>query len=134
LLNNILPQHEKLNSPVWSKIVVVLDEPGQWIADITADTKVIAIVGSDDEPPLTGRNNRKYRPWYNGGMEIISVRELENRLNAAPINQTRHISSNFLSNIPKKIQNIIKTQPFTRSENAPIKALAIAWLNENEKS
>jgi hypothetical protein len=29
LLNNILPQHEKLNSPVWSKIVVVLDEPGQ---------------------------------------------------------------------------------------------------------
>jgi hypothetical protein len=59
-------------------------------------------------------------------MEIISVRELENRLNAAPINQTRHISSNFLSNIPKKIQNIIKTQPFTRSENAPIKALAIA--------
>ena len=174
LLNNVLPQHQKLNFPVWEgleafsrdlvedrnrelyilaggygtksgkesvkgynsaeeinvpdnfwKVVTVFDEPGQGIADITEDTKVIAVVSPNDEPPLTGGTNPKYKRWYEGGMEIISVRELENRLNADSSNQARGITYDFLSNVPKEIQDAIETQPFTWSGDNPINAFPI---------
>ncbi len=118
----------EINVPefVW-KIIVVLDRPGQGIADITADTPIITVVSENDfRTNLDGTPLRSsdgsYLKWYEGGMDIISVRELENRLNNDTTNQQRGIHYDFFSNIPQEIQNIVEDRRFTWIGNDPIDA------------
>jgi DNA/RNA endonuclease G (NUC1) len=151
LLDNIVPQHQKNNAPLWSgleqfsrdlveekgkelyiiagrggssdviraynaseyinvpdylwKVIVVLDRPGQGIADITPSTKVIAVTSQNTLPTSTAS-------WYAGGMNIVSVVDLEQMLNDDPINQARGIHYNFFSNLPSNLQSILKSQVF----------------------
>ena len=62
-------------------------------------------------------------------MQIISVRELENLLNADATNQAREITYDFLSNVPQEIPDVIETQPFAWSGDDLINAFPV--LNAN---
>ncbi len=159
-LDNIIPQHEKNNYPVWEgleefsrdlaeekgkelyiiagrggsrdvikaynasdyinapdylwKVIVVLDQPGQGIYDVTSSTKVIAVVSQNTLPPP---GSKPYSRWYQGGMQILSVQQLEQMLNNDSINQARGIHYNFFSNLPTDIQANLKNQVFIPGSN-----------------
>jgi hypothetical protein len=78
-------------------------------------TKVIAVTSPNTLPP-TGTNTT-YARWYEGGMQIRSVAQLEEMLNNDPINQAREIHYNFFSNLPTDIQANLKNQVFIPGSN-----------------
>ena len=55
-------------------------------------------------PPYVSR-------WNDGGMEIISVEELENKLNTDPANLARGIHYDFFSTLNSTVKNSLKTTP-----------------------
>lgn len=91
---------------VW-KVMVVLDRPGQKLADIDQNTQIIAVDFPNSRVP-SGSSRPK---WTN---YIVDVRTIENRLASAGMNY------DLLSNVPREIQNIIETQPFTFPGRRPI--------------
>ena len=109
----------RINTPanIW-KVIVVMDKPGQGLADINTNTKVIAVNMPNVEPQLTGVTTPKYKTWYEPAQgNIISARTLENILNADPGNVASGIKYNFLSNVPQAIQDVIENQTFTFVNN-----------------
>ena len=84
------------------KVVLVLDRPGQGLADVTANTMAFAV----DIPNINPANDVDVAPtsWRD---YVVPIRELENRLEQR---QSQN-SYNFLSNLPMQIQNIIETRP-----------------------
>jgi endonuclease G len=87
------------------KVVLVLDEPGQSAADITRNTMAFAL----DIPNINPRQDPdRQDPSPNSWRDyVIPVRELENRLQEQPA----HNSYDFLSNIPREIQDIVESRP-----------------------
>jgi endonuclease G len=71
------------------KIIVVLDRPGQGVAGVTANTRVIAV----EMPNTQGIRNKNWQIYR------TTVRKLE----AAT-------GYNFLSNVPTSIQNVIENR------------------------
>ncbi len=111
-----VPEH------IW-KVIVVMDNPGQTIADINQNTIAFAI----DLPninPATDRdiNGNLLNPndWKD---YIVSVRELEARLNQYEATSGLHY--NFLSNISTKIQDDV--------ENVDINVI-LNWINTNNST
>ena len=93
----------EINVPerLW-KVVLVLDEAGLGITDVTANTMAFAL----DIPNINPVEDEEIEPnsWRD---YVISVQELENRLEEQPSDN----SYDFLSNIPTEIQEIIENRP-----------------------
>jgi large repetitive protein len=116
------------------RVVVILDHPGTGISNInTNNTKAFAIYTPNTEPLQPGTDGRKYKKWYEGyvpgvgGAEILTIRQLENRLNNDARNLATGIHYDFLSNISKVIQDAIEQRPFNPG-NDPIDAILNAPL------
>ncbi|NES94131.1 MAG: hypothetical protein F6K32_02710 [Desertifilum sp. SIO1I2] len=85
------------------KVVLVLDRPGQGLADVTSNTMAFAV----DIPNINPANdNPQINNWQN---YVISVDELETLLQQQPLPD----NYNFLSNIPTDIQEIIESRSRT---------------------
>lgn len=92
------------------KVILVLDTPGQGIADVTANTIAFAI----DIPNIDPAADNIVQPtsWRD---YVIPVQELENRLQNEPFNDY-----DFLSNITTQLQEIIENRP---------RAEILDWIN-----
>jgi hypothetical protein len=88
-----------------------LDHPGLGIEDITDQNAKAFAVWTDNTLPEPGSS--PYTPWNEGGMEIITISTLENRLNQDANNSARKIRYNFLSNLSNSVQQSLKTTPVT---------------------
>jgi large repetitive protein len=98
---------------VW-KVVLVLDHPGEGLADATPNTMAFAVDMPNIDPATdTVVNPQDWRDY------IISVRELENRLNASG-NNASGTPFNFLSNLSQTLQDAIEMRSRTAIR---------AWVN-----
>jgi len=61
----------------------------------------------------TRGSDGKNLSWYRGGMDIFTVRELENRLNSDLTNRTLKLHYDFFSHVSKEIQDVIEQQVFS---------------------
>jgi large repetitive protein len=104
------------------KVIAVVD-PGQ---DINVDTKLIATVSPNQLPPI--KPDGTYEKWYDpNGMRIISVRQLENLLNADSINKEElKISYDFFNHVSQDVQDIIENRVFTWPGADPIDAFQMS--------
>jgi DNA/RNA endonuclease G (NUC1) len=123
------PSHD-INIPeaLW-KVIVVMDRPGINISDINdTNTKAFAIYTPNAEPLLTGKSRPKYKAWFEGyttgvgGAEILTIRELEQRLNQDQRNISRKIHYNFLSNLSSTVQDALEMSTFSWTGDDPINA------------
>jgi DNA/RNA non-specific endonuclease len=108
--NLVSPQGFDINVPerLW-KVVIVLDKPGQTIADVDENTMAFAIDLPNIDPEKdTAVNPTDWRDY------VISVEELENYLALQ--------NYNFLSNIPTETQKVIEERPKTE---------ILQWINTN---
>lgn len=92
------------------KVILVLDRPGQSIADVTSNTMAFAIDIPNIDPE---QENPQPNSWQD---YVISVQDLEDRLQQ----QISHNSYDFLTNIPTEIQEAIKNRPLAEIRQ---------WLN-----
>ncbi len=92
-------RQNRINYPdeTW-KVAIVL-EPGQTIADITENTRVIGIITPNSKVPI-GLSVDELAAWRNWGNWRFSVDEIEERTGL-----------NLLSNIPQEIQNELEEEP-----------------------
>jgi large repetitive protein len=130
------PTYGSYNLPVpaflW-KAFLVLDRPGFGIGDITDQNSKAFAVWTENTLPQPG--SAPYTSWNNGGMEIITISELENRLNRDANNSARSIRYNFFSNISNSVQQHLKTTPIPiPSGSAPYSAFLMAETSQLDES
>jgi DNA/RNA endonuclease G (NUC1) len=97
-------------SHLW-KVLLILDEPILGIQDITLDNATALAVYTENVLPEPG--NTPYTRWNEGGMQIMTVAELETILNNDPNNKARNIQYSFFSELPDNIRTAFKTNPVT---------------------
>jgi hypothetical protein len=104
-----VPEH------LW-KVLLVLDRPGLGIGEITSQNAKAFAVWTENTLPDPGSS--PYTPWYNGGMQIMSVSALEALLNRDSNNRARGIEYNFFSNLSEGVRQQIKsTIPYVPTNN-----------------
>ncbi|MGL5059984.1 MAG: DNA/RNA non-specific endonuclease [Microcoleus sp.] len=94
---------------VW-KIMVVLDRPGQKLADLNANTQIIAV----DFPNSTVPDGPVSPKWTN---YIIDIATIEKTLAESGMNY------DLLSNISEDIKSSLKTKKFTFTGNQPLNGI-----------
>ena len=95
--NHILLQNG-INYPAYTWKVIVALQPGQSVANITNNTRVIAVITPNVERPPS-QTPAEATIWRNWGNWRVSVDEIEMRTGL-----------NLLSNIPQEIQNLIENR------------------------
>jgi large repetitive protein len=93
------------------KVFLILDRPGLGIEDITTTNTKAFAVWTDNTLPQPGSS--PYTRWNNGGMNIITISDLENRLNTDANNRARGIRYDFSSSLPSLVQQALKTTSIT---------------------
>jgi large repetitive protein len=121
-----VPEH------LW-KVILVLDRPGLGINEITTQNAKAFAVWTENTLPEPG--SAPYTPWYNGGMQIMPVRALEDPLNRDANNQARGITYNFFSNLPEVISQQLKvTLPTIPTRNPKSAFLLASTTTSNENT
>jgi DNA/RNA endonuclease G (NUC1) len=111
------------------KVFLILDHPGLGIQDITITNAQAFAVWTNNTLPQ--RSGSGYTRWNEGGMEIITISELENRLNADANNAARGIRYDFFSNIASPVRQTLKTTPINvPSGTTPYTAFLIAETSQ----
>jgi DNA/RNA endonuclease G (NUC1) len=95
-------------SHLW-KTFLILETPSLSVQDITAANATAFAVWTENTLPEPGQS--PYTRWNEGGMEIITVGELERRLNGDANNQARGVKYNFFSNLSSSVQQMLKITP-----------------------
>jgi hypothetical protein len=102
---------------------------GLGIGDVTDQNAKAFAVWTENTLPQPG--NSPYTAWNDGGMDIITIADLENRLNQDPTNNTRGIRYNFFSNLSSSVQQYLKTTPVTiPSGSSPYSAFLLAETSQ----
>ena len=113
---------------VWKMIVVL--EPNQGIEDVNQNTPVIVFDAPNAMPPAG--TTTKFGKWYELPGSIISVEELEKRLNKDAIDRNLGIHYNFFNQpeIDDDVRNKLKQKVFTfPADKEPIEAFLLADSN-----
>lgn len=107
----VSPDGYDINVPdhLW-KVIVVMDEPGQTLADVNENTMAFAIDLPNIDPEndlVRDADGNLVKPtgWTD---YVVSVRELETRLQLHQ--EVSSLDYNFLSNVAPSIQDIIENR------------------------
>jgi large repetitive protein len=90
------------------KVFLILNRPGLGISDITTENATAFAVWTRNTIP-----DPIDIKWNEGGMEVISVAQLESRLNLDRNNRARGIRYNFFSNFSSDLQQALKNTPIS---------------------
>jgi DNA/RNA endonuclease G (NUC1) len=113
------------------KVLLILDRPGLGIQEVDANNAQAFAVWTENKlPELSPSGSRPiYRRWNDGGMQIITVAELERRLNADPSNSARGVRYDFFSTLAEPLKNVLKTTPITIPGGAnPVSGFLLAEI------
>jgi DNA/RNA endonuclease G (NUC1) len=95
------------------KVLLILDRPGLDVQEINSNNATAFAVWTENKlPDLNPPGTRpKYVRWNDGGMTILTVGQLESRLNRDPVNLARGIRYNFFSTLPEDVRTFLKSNP-----------------------
>jgi hypothetical protein len=97
----------RVPSHLW-KVLLILDTPGLGVQDITTQNAKAFAVWTENTLPAAGTDT-VFARWNENGMQVITVEELERRLNNEDENNVaRGIRYNFFSTLPSEVATIIK--------------------------
>jgi DNA/RNA endonuclease G (NUC1) len=116
------------------KVLLILDKPGLGIQEINAgNAQAFAVWTKNELPTLSGVTRPKYLRWNEGGVEIITVSELEKRLNADSSNLARGIQYDFFSTLSKTVQDTLENTTISIPLGAnPASSFLLAEIESSE--